>query len=232
MTKTAFVTGANRGIGRAISLTLANMGYNLYLLARNSQALESVAQDCRAQGVRVESLAGELADEEFMQQAVDGAIAAFGSIDVLINNAGTASNQAVQNADLGVWRDVMDVNFNAVVFLSRHILPGMIENRQGAIINISSLSGRNTNAGGGIYSATKHALNGFSGCMYEDVREYGIKVSTIMPGFVETDLTENLGLQGSKMIQPEDVAASVAYVLSASPHCCPTEVVLRPQLRP
>lgn len=232
MSKTAFVTGANRGIGRAIALKLAQMGYNLFLLARNQEVLEAVAQECRAQAVTVECLAGELGSEAFMDEAIKAALAAFGAIDVLINNAGTASQQAVQEADLAVWRDVMDVNFNAVVYLSRYILPGMVSRQSGTIINISSLSGRNTNAGGAIYSATKHALNGFSGCMYEDVREHGIKVSTIMPGFVETELTENMGLQANKMIQPQDVAASVEYVLSASAYCCPTEIVLRPQMRP
>ncbi len=232
MSKTAFVTGANRGIGRAIALKLAHMGYNLFLLARNQELLEEVAQECRAQAVTVECFAGELGDEAFMDEAVKAALASFGAIDVLINNAGAASQQAVQEADLAVWRDIMDVNFNAVVYLSRHLLPGMVSRRSGTIINISSLSGRNTNAGGAIYSATKHALNGFTGCMYEDVREHGIKVSTIMPGFVETELTQNMGMQGNKMIQPQDIAASVEYVLSASAYCCPTEIVLRPQMRP
>lgn len=232
MSKTAFVTGANRGIGRAIALQLAQMGYNLFLLARNQELLENVAQECRAQGVTVESVAGELGSEAFMDGAIKAAHAAFGTIDVLVNNAGAASQQSVQEADLAVWRDIMDVNFNAVVYLSRHILPGMISRQSGTIINISSLSGRNTNAGSAIYSASKHALNGFTGCMYEDVREHGIKVSTIMPGFVETELTENMGMQANKMIQPEDVAASVEYVLSASAYCCPTEIVLRPQMRP
>ena len=102
----------------------------------------------------------------------------------------------------------------------------------GTVIHISSISGRNTSAGGGIYSASKYALNGLAGCMYEDVRDHGIKVSAIMPGFVATDLTDNLGMTNNNMITPEDVADSVQYVLSASAHCCPTEIVLRPQQRP
>lgn len=232
MSKTAFVTGANRGIGRAIALKLADLGYNLFLLARNQEMLNAVAQECSAKAVTVECLAGELASEVFMDKAITTALTSFGAIDVLVNNAGTASQQAVQDADLSAWRDIMDVNFNAVMYLSRHLLPGMVSRKSGTVINISSLSGRNTNAGGAIYSATKHALNGFSGCMYEDVRDYGVKVSTIMPGFVDTDLTESLGMQANKMIQPEDVAASVEYVLSASTYCCPTEIVLRPQMRP
>lgn len=232
MSKSAFVTGANRGIGRAIALKLADLGYDLCLLARNKEALAAVGSECEAKSVSVVCMAGELTSESFMDEAIAAAQKAFGNVDVLINNAGTAAHQAAQEADIQAWRGIMDLNFNAAVYLSRYLLPAMVDQKSGAVINISSISGRNTSAGSAIYSATKHALNGFSGCMYEDVRDYGVKVSTIMPGFVDTELTENMGMQSSKMIQPEDVAASVAYVLSASAYCCPTEIVLRPQKRP
>jgi NADP-dependent 3-hydroxy acid dehydrogenase YdfG len=138
----------------------------------------------------------------------------------------------VHSADLDEWRNVLDVNFTAVMHLTRQLLPQMIERKSGAVINLSSLSGRHTDAGAAIYAATKHALNGFSGCLYEDVRDYGIKVSTIMPGFVETELTAKIGKQSANMIQTSDIADAVAYVLSASPSCCPTEIVIRPQRRP
>ena len=232
MTPTAFITGANRGIGRAISLQLAQTGYHLFLLARDEEALARVADECRSFKVQVECRAGELADESYMDNAIRAAMETYGAVDVLINNAGASKQQAVQNADLRAWRDVMDVNFNAIMYLSRQILPGMIERKSGTVINISSISGRNTSAGSAIYCASKHALNGFSECMFEDVREYGIKVSTIMPGFVDTDLTQQLGMNVGNMITPDDVAESVLYVLSASSHCCPTEIVLRPQFRP
>ncbi len=126
----------------------------------------------------------------------------------------------------------MDLNFHAVVSLSSRVLPTMIRAGSGAVINISSISARSTHAGGGIYCASKHALNGFTECMYEDVRDYGIKVSSIMPGFVETDLTKGLGMNADNMIRPEDVADSVQYILAASTSVCPTEIVLRPQRRP
>ena len=232
MTKTAFITGASRGIGKAIATRVAADGNNVFLLARNKNALAEVVDICKSHSVKVESLAGELADESYMDNAIQSALKAFGSIDVLVNNAGAASRQAVQDADLAAWRDILDVNFNAVVYLSNKILPNMIERKSGTVVNISSISGRNTHAEGAIYCASKHALNGFSGCMYEDVRDYGIKVSTIMPGFVETGLTSNLKLNANNMLQPDDVADAVQYVLSASASCCPTEIVLRPQLRP
>lgn len=232
MTQTAFVTGANRGIGRAIALRLADMGYNLFLLARNEPALAAVVEECVAKGVEVVSLAGELGDTEFMDAAITTANARYGAIDVLINNAGAASHSAVQNADLSAWNDVMAVNFNAVVYLSNKLLPAMITAESGAVINISSISGRSTSAGSAIYSASKFALNGFTECMFEDVRDFGIKVSSIMPGFVETELTDGMGMQSSRMIRPDDVADSVQYILTSSASVCPTEIVLRPQRRP
>jgi NADP-dependent 3-hydroxy acid dehydrogenase YdfG len=232
MTQVAFITGASRGIGRAIALRAAELGYNLFLLARNAAALAEVVEQCKGRDVAVECLVGELADEKYMDKALQSALGSFGAIEVLINNAGASSRQAVQDADLNAWRDVLDVNFNAVMYLSRQVLPSMIERKSGAVVNISSISGRNTHAEGAIYCASKHALNGFSGCMYEDVREHGIKVSTIMPGFVDTGMTSTLDLNSNHMIQPNDVADAVQYVLSASSTCCPTEIILRPQARP
>ncbi len=232
MTKTAFVTGANRGIGRAIALRLARLDYNLVLLARDESALAEVAADCTTLGSQVLPIAGELADEQFIDTAVSDALAHYGAVDVLVNNAGAASHAAVQSADLAAWKAVMDVNFQAVVALSNKLLPGMIAAASGTVINISSISGRSTSAGSAIYSASKFALNGFTECMYEDVRDHGIKVSSIMPGFVATELTQGMGMDGARMIHPDDVADAVQYILSTSASVCPTEIVLRPQARP
>ena len=230
--KTALVTGASRGIGQAIALRLADLGCNLVLLARNEALLEEVTQAAQAKGVEAVSLAGELTDESYLDAALAKAHSCFDFIDVLVNNAGTALHQPAQDADVSKWRKVMDLNFHAVVSLCERTLPAMIDAKRGAVINMSSISARNSSAGSGVYCATKHALNGFTECMYEDVRDYGIKVSSIMPGFVATDLTDGMGLNALHMISPNDVADSVQYILSASASACPTEIVLRPQLRP
>ena len=228
----ALVTGASRGIGRSIALRLADMGYNLFLLARNETALKDVAAEVQALGCSADYLAGELTVGGYIGEALAAAVQAFGPVNVLVNNAGGAKQQAVQDADVEAWNQLMDLNFNSIVALCRGVLPSMIEAQQGTVINISSISGRSTNAGSGIYCATKHALNGFTECMYEDVRDYGIKISTIMPGFVSTDLTAGLGMDSQRMISPDDIADAVAYILQASPSVCPTEIVLRPQFRP
>lgn len=228
----ALVTGATRGIGRAIALRLAAGGYGLCLLGRDAQALEEVVSACKDKGVECVGHTGDLADPAWPSAAAAAATAALGNIDVLINNAGAADRAAVQDADMGRWRQVLELNFVSIMALCQAVVPQMIERSSGTIINISSISGRNTNAGGGIYCASKHALNGFSGCLFEDVREHGIKVSTIMPGFVDTALTASLGKEAARMIQPDDVADAVEFVLAASTTCCPTEVVIRPQRQP
>lgn len=232
MGKSVFVTGASRGIGKAISLRIAKMGHNLFLLGRDEQALQEVAGECTAMDVTVGYLAGELTDESYLDSALKTAAKAHGDIDVLVNNAGTARRESMQDADIDAWRQIMDLNFTAVVYLSRQVLPSMIERGSGSIVNISSISGRTGAASNGVYCASKHALNGLSECMYEDVRDHGIKVSSIMPGFVDTSLTGSMGLKSGNMMASEDVADAVEYVLSASSRCCPTEIVLRPQLRP
>jgi len=218
MAITTLITGANRGIGRAIAERLAALGHNLFLLARDQQALDESVAACRAKTSAggIASMAGELVDTAYMDAAIAAAQQRFGHVDVLINNAGSARMQPVHEADMRDWRSVMDVNFDAALYLSRYLLPPMIERGSGALINISSINGRSTNAGGGIYCASKHALNALTECTFEDVRDYGIKVSSIMPGFVHTDLTDGLGMDADKMIAPDDVADSVAYILSTS----------------
>lgn len=226
----ALITGASRGIGRAVARQLAARGYRVFLLGRDRAALDAVAAACPPASAA--TIAGDLRDPAFIATAIRDATAFMGTIDVLINNAGAAVHGAVQDADMDAWRDLLEVNFMATASLTRQVLPGMLERGAGAIINISSINGRHVNAGSAIYAATKHALNGFSGCLFEDVREHGIKVSTIMPGFVATDMTAPLGKASERMIRPDDIADAVVFVLSASSTCCPTEIVIRPQRQP
>ncbi len=232
MRQTALISGAGRGIGRAIAQQLAAGGYHVFLLGRDGEALASVAAACIAQAGAADFLVGDLCHVHDIAAALDAAHARLGHIDVLINNAGTAARGTVQDADLDGWRAVLDLNLWAAIALTRGVVPAMIERRRGAIINISSISARHSAGNDAIYAASKHALNGFTASLFEDVREFGIKVSSIMPGFVETALTAQLGKRDTRMISPQDVATCVDFVLASSPRCCPTEIVIRPQRAP
>ena len=232
MAQVALVSGASKGIGRAIALRLADGGYDVFLLGRDETTLAAVAAECAARSVQADFLAGDLREADFITAAYAAVRARFGAIDVLINNAGSAARGVAQSADLEAWRAVLDLNLWAVMALTRCVLPDMIERRRGALVNISSISGRHSNGGDAIYAASKHALNGYTASVFEDVREFGIKVSCIMPGFVETALTASLNKRAERMLSPQDIAATVAFVLASSARCCPTEIVLRPQRAP
>ena len=234
MSRVVVITGGSKGIGRSVAYKFAEEKARIIIMHYDpdESASEETLKVLSQKGVEAESHKVDVSSFEAVAESFKDVLSRFEKIDVLVNNAGAARHESVQEADMEAWRQIMDLNFNAVAYLSRQVLPAMIERGSGSIVNISSISGRTGAAGNGVYSASKHALNGLSECMYEDVRDHGIKVSSIMPGFVETSLTGNMGLNAGNMMASEDVADAVEYVLSASPRCCPTEIVLRPQLRP
>jgi NADP-dependent 3-hydroxy acid dehydrogenase YdfG len=125
------------------------------------------------------------------------------------------------------------VNIKALMHLTRHALPHLMRQPRSAVVNISSIAGKMGFAGGGAYCASKHAVMGFSEAVFEDVREHGVKVCAICPGYVRTELiSARGGLDAAKMLQPEDVADAVLYVARCADTACPTEIVLRPQRTP
>lgn len=230
--KKALVTGASRGIGRAIALRLAQQGVHLVVTARSLEKLEELATECEKLGVNCHAVAADLAQRTSPKQIMDFVQEKFKNLDVLINNAGVGGKGTLSNGDLQRWDRCLDVNFRTIVHLSRLAFPLMEGSGWGAIVNISSISAHRPSGGAAIYSATKHALNAFSHSIFEDIRELGIKVVTICPGFVATDLVSSYGLLEEKMIQPNDIADAVEYVLKSAPTVCPVEIILRPQHSP
>ncbi len=231
--KIAIVTGAGRGIGKAISLFLASAGARVLLTARTETELKSVEAEIRAAEGEARNVAADLTRDDDMQKIVDLALGEWGSIDYLINNAGWGRKGPIVKARLEDWDQTFRVNLRAPMVLSRFVLPTLLAKGEGAIINISSISGKTGQANSAAYSASKFGLIGFTQSLYEEVRETGIKVAVILPGFVDTPLIPlTRQLDRSKMIRPEDVAQAVYYVLTASPACCPVEITLRPQKTP
>ena len=232
MDRIAIVTGASGGIGGAIALRLAQLGYRLFLLGRNRSRLNDITTDCNKNSSGTQFLAGDFLDPAYIDEVEKELNTKFEHFDVLVNNAGSAIRGPVYKMQMGDWKDLVELNVSVALKLSNMVLPSMIKRRQGSIINISSLSGRFSTPGSTLYSASKHALNGLSGGLYEDVREFDIKVSSIMPGFVDTSLTADIDRDTKKMITPDDIASAVEFILASSPTCCPTEIVLRPQRQP
>jgi 3-oxoacyl-[acyl-carrier protein] reductase len=231
--KVALVTGAGRGIGRAIALDLAKSGCRSILAARTTAELEEVRREIEDSGGRATAIAADLTSDEAIDALVVESRRACGSVDILINNAGWGRRAPVTKMDPDDLDRTLRLNLRAPILLARRLVPDMIAKGEGAVINIGSVSGKSGEANGAAYSASKFGLIGFSQSLYEEVREHGIKVSVILPGFVDTPLIPpNRQLDRSKMIQAGDVAETVRYILTSPPTACPVEITIRPQRTP
>ncbi len=230
----ALITGASRGIGRAIANVLAREGMHLALVARTESALKEVEQECSEQGVKVISLACHLEQPETWKWVIEQTWRRLGGLHSLINNAGVfLDHKSIEEADLSAWEFTLDVNLRAVMGLCKYALPYLGRHESGSIINIASISGKMASSGHASYCASKFGLVGFSSALFEDVREKKIKVCTICPGYVATEMVDDEPeLIRSKMIQPEDVAQAVRFVLAFPKTSCPTEIIIRPQQSP
>jgi len=231
--KVAIVSGAGRGIGRAISLMLAESRCRLVLTARTRQQLEEVTQEILVHGGEAIAVPADLTRDEDIAVVVNDCQKAWGTVDFLVNNAGWGKRATVVQAKAEDWDQTLRLNLRAPMMLSRLVLPMMIAKDGGAIVNIGSVSGKTGEANAAAYAASKFGLIGFTQSLYEEVREYGIKVAVILPGFVDTPLIPvTKQLDRTKMIRAEDVAESVRFVLTAPSTCCPVEITIRPQKSP
>jgi len=228
--KVALVTGAGRGIGRAVALMLAQSGCHVILSARTVEQLQTVEREIKDHNGAAFALPADLTDDAAVQKLATESRRVFGAVDILINNAGWGKRAPVVKARAEDWDQTFRLNLRAPMLLARELLPDMIAKGEGAVINIGSVSGKAGEANGAAYAASKFGLIGFTQSLYEEVRVYGIKVSVILPGFVDTPLIPpNRQLERSKMIQPSDIAQTVYYVLTTAATCCPVEITIRPQ---
>lgn len=227
------MTGAGRGVGKAISVSLAKAGCRVVLAARTRDQVEAVQKEILSQGGDALAIPTDLTMDEDIQRLVEESQAKWGAVDILINNAGWGKRAPVVGALLSDWDQTFRLNLRAPMVLAKALLPNMIAKREGAVINIGSVSGKTGEANGAAYSASKFGLIGFTQSLYEEVREHSIKVAVILPGFVDTPLIPpNRQLDRSKMIQADDIAQTVLFVLTSPATCCPVEITVRPQRTP
>jgi 3-oxoacyl-[acyl-carrier protein] reductase len=230
--KVALVTGASRGIGLAIAKSLAGMGAKIGLCARDREKLAVAKVEIEGTGAQVAVLPADVARPAEIAPLVQKTEQSLGPIDILVNNAGIGVFGPIQQASEADWDAVLDTNLKSVFLLSRAVAPGMISRGDGHIINIASLAGKNSFAGGGIYCASKWGLLGLTECMAEDLRAHGVRVSAICPGSVATDFSPHANNDPRKMLQPEDVAHAVEMILTQAPQSFISEVLLRPAQKP
>lgn len=228
----ALVTGASRGIGRAIAHRLASLGASVAVCGRDRAALADSAESLGKSGARVFSHVADVTLPADVTSLITKTEAALGPITILVNNAGIGLFGPAHEKTEDDWDRVHNTNLKSVFLVSRAVVPSMIRCGAGDIINISSLAGKNTFAGGGIYCASKWGVIGLSGCMAEDLRDHGIRVSVICPGSTATEFSPHGPKEPSKALSPEDVAHAVETIVTQGPRSFISEIHVRPLRKP
>jgi NADP-dependent 3-hydroxy acid dehydrogenase YdfG len=237
MTKTAFITGASSGIGRATAVALGQAGFQLVLTGRRRERLEELAQELSSVPTHV--LTFDVRDRQAVEAAVQSLPTEFQDIDVLINNAGNAHGLApIQEGDPQDWDDMMDGNVKGLLYVSKAVLPSMTRRNVGHIINIGSIAGHETYANGNVYCASKAAVAALTKGMRLDLLPHNIRVAEVNPGAVETEFSQvrfkgdnaraATVYQGFEPLKAEDVAELIQFMVTRPAHVNIAEVLILP----
>ncbi|APY08286.1 NAD(P)-dependent oxidoreductase [Winogradskyella sp. J14-2] len=235
MKKTALITGATSGIGRATAHEFAKHGINLVLCGRRQQRLDSIEKALSKQ-TDVHTLNFDVRNKKKTLKAIASLPTEFQNIDILINNAGNAHGlDPIQDGSLDDWDAMMDINVKGLLYVSKAIIPGMTERQSGHIINIGSSAGKEVYPKGNVYCGSKHAVLAITEGMRIDLNPFGIKVSAVNPGLVETEFSQvrfkggnqaDNVYKGYKALQPEDVAEVIYFAVSRPAHVNIADVLM------
>lgn len=218
--KTAFITGAGKGIGRAAALALAKEGVNLGLIARTESDLRKVVEEAEKEGVRAAFAVADVSSLKEVEAAISTLTEALGSADILINNAGIGKFGSVLETSPEDWKQVIDVNLMGMFYVTRTVLPQLVEKNGGDVVNISSMSGLKGDPGSSAYSASKFGVLGFTQSLSQEVRKHNIRVFALTPSRVITEFagsTEEPENSQEKFMQPEDIAEYIVAQLKLHP---------------
>jgi 3-oxoacyl-[acyl-carrier protein] reductase len=228
---TAFVTGATEGIGRAIAVALGRAGHRVGICARTGSKVQDLLAALAAEGIEAAGIAADVGDESEVRAAVAHVTGRLGPVETLVNNAGVGIFKPFEELTTEDWDRTMATNLRSLFLVTREVLPDMRRRRRGAIVNIASLAGRNGFIGGTAYTASKHAVLGFSKSLMAEVRKDDIRVIAICPGSVDTALfdgqsvlTPNL----ARALHPEDIAETVLATLALPVRALVSELDIRP----
>jgi NADP-dependent 3-hydroxy acid dehydrogenase YdfG len=228
MSKTALITGATSGIGKATAEILAKNNYKIILCGRREDRMVELEKEL-SKLTEVHTLLFDVRDKKAVSESIASLPEAFSTIDILINNAGNAHGlDPIQNGDLDDWDAMIDINVKGLLYVSKAIIPQMIERKSGHIINIGSTAAKEVYPNGNVYCATKHAVDALNQGMRMDLNPFGIRVGAIHPGMVQTEFSEvrfkgdtdraEKVYQGFMPLQPEDIADIIHFVVSRPYH--------------
>ena len=235
MNKTALITGATSGIGRATAHEFAKQGINLILCGRRQERLDTIEKALEKQ-TNVHTLNFDVSDKTAVFNAINSLPETFKHVDILVNNAGNAHGlDPIQDGDLDDWDAMMDINVKGLLYVSKAIIPQMTARQSGHIINIGSSAGKEVYPKGNVYCASKHAVVALTEGMRIDLNPYGIKVTAINPGLVETEFSKvrfkgdakaDSVYKGYKALQPEDLAEVIYFAVSRPAHVNIADVLM------
>jgi 3-oxoacyl-[acyl-carrier protein] reductase len=221
--RVSLVTGASKGIGRAVALALADRGSDLALASRHRETLEAVAAECGRRGIRTRAIVMDVADAASVRAGISETLAELGRIDHLVNNAGVTGDGLLLRMKREEWDRVIQVNLSGAFEVTRSVLPAMVKARYGRIVNISSVVALMGNPGQANYCAAKAGLIGFTKSLAREVASRQITVNAVAPGFIDTEMTRAIAeparekmtglIPLGRLGTPEDIAAAVAFLL-------------------
>lgn len=225
--KVAIVTGASRGIGRAVAQGLGEDGFNLALAARSQDGLNKAKEEILAKNpnIQIQLYAFDVRDPRGVNLMVSDVISRFGRIDLLFNNAGIYHDGTTE-LSLENFSEMIEVNLKAAFQMLKDVTPVMKQQGSGTIINLSSRSGKIAKAGSGGYAATKFGLVALNEALYKELSPHGIKVTAICPGWVDTDMAVGFGINNSDMITTADIVRTVRWIESLSPSACVKDILI------
>lgn len=237
--KTAIITGASSGIGESIAHHLAEEGANIVLAARRMERLEELAKSIRNNtSANVKVVQTDVTSQQDMENLVKEAKKEFSTVDILINNAGVMHLSFLKNDKVEEWERMVDVNVKGVIFGIHAVLPTMLEQENGHVVNVSSVAGHEVFPTSSVYSATKYAVRALSMGMEKELSKTGVRVTNISPGAVSTELTDHITdeeviemfekRKGRITLESEDIARSVVYAVTQPDYVNVNEVMVRP----
>jgi NADP-dependent 3-hydroxy acid dehydrogenase YdfG len=236
----ALITGASSGIGEATAVAMAAEGAAVALAARRKDRLEAIAERIAADGGTAEVIEADIADEEQARALVEGAHERLGGLDCLLNNAGLMLLGLIQGADTDEWRRMIEVNCLGLLYCTHAAVPLMRDAGGGDVVNVASVAGRQANMGSAVYNMTKWGVVGFSEALRQECLHLGIRVTVVEPGYVDTELqghntnplvvqaAEKMREQIGDLLEAEDIARAIVYVLAQPRHVSVNELLVRP----
>lgn len=217
--KTAIVTGGGTGIGRGIALALAAEGVRVVICGRRKEPLGETVEAIWHAGGGAQAISADVSEPADVQAVVQKALDTYGSVDILVNNAGIGGGRRIHEQQVEDWDRILDVNLTGPFLMARAVLPHMRSQKDGHILNISSESGVEHYAGNGAYGVSKHGLNALGEYIQKENQDLGVRVDTICPGMVVTEMTgNNPSLNKDKCLYPEDIADLVVWLVTRRPN--------------